>query len=64
MSKNVTEPDGPLWTVQELADYLRLPPATIYQWRYQSTGPRAFEVGRHLRFRAADVYAWLEDRAA
>jgi excisionase family DNA binding protein len=56
--------DDRLWTVDELAEFLQLPPATIYQWRYRSTGPRAFKVGRHLRFRAADVLSWLEDQAA
>lgn len=28
---------------------------TIHQWRYMQKGPRGFRVGRHLRFRPADV---------
>ncbi|MGI5236690.1 helix-turn-helix domain-containing protein [Dactylosporangium sp. CA-139066] len=52
------------WTVEELAAFLRLPPATIYRWRYRSIGPWAFKVGRHLQFREADVHTWLENQAA
>lgn len=54
----------PLWTVQDVAAYLGVPVATLYQWRYRRTGPRACRVGRHLRYRAADVRAWLDRQAA
>lgn len=51
-------------TTEELADYLGVPVATVYQWRTKGTGPRAIKVGRHLRFRAADVDAWLDEQAS
>ncbi|MDG4774077.1 helix-turn-helix domain-containing protein [Solwaraspora sp. WMMD792] len=54
----------PLWTVQEVSTYLRVPQSTLYQWRYLRTGPRASRVGRHLRYDPADVRAWLADQAA
>jgi excisionase family DNA binding protein len=54
----------PLWTVAEVAAYLGVPPATLYQWRYRRTGPRASRVGRHLRYDPADVRAWLAEQAA
>ena len=48
-----------LATPTEVADYLRVPLRTLYRWRYAGEGPPAFRVGRHLRFRWADVEAWL-----
>ncbi len=48
-----------LATPTEVADYLRVPLRTLYRWRYAGEGPPAFRVGRHLRFRWADVEEWL-----
>ncbi len=48
-----------LWTAEEAAAFLRLPVATLYQWRYQRIGPDAFKVGRHLRYDPAVVRRWL-----
>jgi hypothetical protein len=45
----------------ELAAYLAVPVKTLRQWRYLGVGPRAYRVGRHLRYRPADVRRWLED---
>ncbi|MEU4634236.1 helix-turn-helix domain-containing protein [Micromonospora chalcea] len=53
-----------LWSIQDTAAFLRVPVGTLYQWRHRRTGPRAFKVGRHLRYNPADVRAWLEDQAA
>jgi excisionase family DNA binding protein len=52
----------PLLTVQELADYLGVPVATIYAWRYRGDGPSGFRVGRHLRYRWSDVEDWITQR--
>jgi excisionase family DNA binding protein len=49
-----------LLTAQQLADYLGVPVATIYAWRYRHQGPPGFRVGKHLRFRRSDVEAWIE----
>jgi excisionase family DNA binding protein len=49
-----------LMTVSEVAAFLQIPEATLYQWRYRGIGPRAFRVGRHLRYRPEDVRVWLE----
>jgi excisionase family DNA binding protein len=48
---------------QELADFLNLPLATIYRWRHLGEGPRASKLGRHVRYRRADVEAWLDARS-
>ncbi len=54
----------PLLSAQDLADFLHVPIATIYAWRYRRQGPPGFRVGRHLRYRRDDVQQWIEDRIA
>lgn len=51
-----------LLTVEELAEWLGVPVGTIYAWRYRSTGPASYKVGRHVRFRRDDVERWLEEQ--
>lgn len=53
-----------LLTVEELADYLAVPVATLYQWRYRKEGPTGFRVGRHVRYRWSEVEAWIERQMA
>lgn len=50
----------PLLSPQELAQILAIPVATLYQWRYRGEGPPGFRVGRHVRYRAAEVENWLQ----
>ncbi|OKI42304.1 helix-turn-helix transcriptional regulator [Micromonospora sp. CB01531] len=52
----------PLWTIEEVSAFLRIPVDTLYQWRSRRTGPRAFKVGRHLRYDPADVRSWLTEQ--
>jgi excisionase family DNA binding protein len=51
-----------LLNVEELANYLGVPVATLYQWRYRSEGPPGFRVGRHLRYRWVDVEEWISEQ--
>ena len=51
-----------LLTAQQLADYLEVPIATLYAWRYRGEGPPGFRVGRHIRYRWADVERWIRGR--
>ena len=51
-----------LLTVEELADYLGVPVATLYQWRHRREGPPGFRVGRYIRYRRNDVEQWIRDR--
>lgn len=48
-----------LMTVEEVAEFLSVPVNTLYQWRHKGTGPKAFRVGRFLRYDLADVRDWL-----
>ena len=52
----------PLLSAQDLADFLHVPIATIYAWRYRGEGPPGFRVGRHLRYRWTDIQRWLDQR--
>jgi excisionase family DNA binding protein len=48
-----------LLTVEELAQLLGVPVATLYRWRhYGDQGPLAIKVGKHLRYRPEDVEEW------
>ena len=51
-----------LLSTAELAAFLGIPVTTVYDWRTRGCGPAAFKIGKHLRFKTADVLAWLDDR--
>jgi predicted DNA-binding transcriptional regulator AlpA len=53
-----------LWTIDDVSAFLRVPTATIYQWRHHRVGPPAFKVGRHLRYDPDAVRSWLTCQAA
>ena len=54
----VNERDG-VFTVQELAGYLRMKPLTIY--KHASTGKLpGFKVGSHWRFKKQTIDRWIE----
>ena len=53
-----------LWSVQDVSRFLGVPVATLHQWRYLGSGPKAYRVGKHLRYDPSDVKAWLDTRAA
>lgn len=50
----------PLWTIEEVSAYLRVPVNTLYQWRTRNYGPPGAKVGRYVRYDPADVVAWFE----
>ncbi len=50
----------PLLDVAELAAYLGVPVSTVYDWRSRGLGPRAYRLGKHLKFAVSDVRTWVE----
>ncbi len=52
-----------LLSPRELAAYLGLPVATLYQYRYRGEGPPGYKIGRHVRYRWSDVQVWLAKQA-
>lgn len=48
--------------IEQLAQELGVPVRTIYAWRCRGQGPRGATFGRHVRFRRADVEAWIQQQ--
>ncbi|MGI8816337.1 MAG: helix-turn-helix transcriptional regulator [Pseudonocardia sp.] len=55
-------PIEPLWTVQDLSEYLGVPVMTIYYWRNTGYGPKGTKIGRYVRYRPDQVRAWFESQ--
>ena len=47
---------------EQLAEREGVPLQTVYGWNKTRTGPRFMRIGRHVRYRVADVLAWEEAR--
>lgn len=52
-------PDGPLLSVEQVAEHLGVRPRWVYQ-RVQTGEIAALRLGRHLRFRPTVIAAYLE----
>jgi excisionase family DNA binding protein len=52
-----------LMTLADLAEFLGVPIATLYGWRHRGEGPPGYRVGRHVRYRRAEVEDWLRAQA-
>jgi Helix-turn-helix domain len=54
---------SPMWlTAAELADRLRVQPATLWQWKLRRYGPPAVRVGGKLRYKLKAVEAWEREQ--
>lgn len=49
-------------TIGEFAEREGVPVDTAYAWNSRGTGPRYLKIGRHVRYRLADVVAWENTR--
>lgn len=49
-------------TVEEFAEREGVPVPTVYGWNSQGVGPKYMKIGRHVRYRIADVIAWENSR--
>jgi len=52
----------PSLSMEDLAGYLGVPIATIYDWRVDRKGPCGIRVGRHVKFTREDVLAWVDSQ--
>lgn len=52
----------PLMSVDQLAAMCGVSRYSVYQWNQAGTGPARIRVGRVVRYRPADVRAWLDSR--
>jgi len=53
-----------MWSPEQVAEYLGVPKATVYRWRCHGEGPRGARVGKHVRYRPADVKSWFDAQLA
>ena len=51
-----------LMTPIDVSEYLGIPAGTLANWRYLGRGPAFLRVGRHVRYRAVDVTAWVDEQ--
>ena len=51
-----------MFNVGEAADYLGLKAPTLRKWAVLRKGPVAVKVGSAVRYRQADLDAWLDSR--
>jgi excisionase family DNA binding protein len=52
-----------LLKTQDVADILGVPLSTVHRWNSERSGPRYFKVGKHCRYRVADLDEWISRRA-
>lgn len=48
---------------KELAGLLGVPIGTVYRWNYDGSGPKRHVIGKHVRYRVADIETWLASRS-
>ena len=51
-------------TPDEVAEMLRISPATLRYWRYRGVGPRSWKAGRHTLYDRKDVERWVDEQRA
>jgi hypothetical protein len=58
-------PDVPdrMWTMEDAAEFLRMPVNTLRDKVYRGLGPPWYKPGRHRIFKPAEVMAWAESHA-
>ena len=54
------EPES-IMTIEEIADYLRIPKSTVYKLAQEGKIP-CQKVGRHWRFRKNTINEWLDSQ--
>jgi excisionase family DNA binding protein len=55
------ELDDCLWTVRDVAEFLKIHPKTIYEWAARGDLP-CFRIGNCLRFYPTDIARWVSAR--
>ena len=61
--QTITSSDVVWLTRAEVAERLRVPIQTLATWAVQRRGPRFSKLGRHCRYRLADVIAWENEQS-
>lgn len=59
--RRMREPAGQVLTIEELAEYLRIPKSTLYKLVREGSVP-CQKVGKHWRFHKDAIDAWLKQQ--
>lgn len=62
MPSHTAAGDDDLMTVADLARRARVSVETVYRWNSDGSGPAYGRFGKHVRYRKADVDAWIDQR--
>ncbi|MFC7503705.1 helix-turn-helix domain-containing protein [Nocardioides sp. GCM10030258] len=57
-----THENDEMLTIDEAAEFLRVPVATMRYWRYCGTGPFSFKVQRHVRYWRSNLVLWRAEQ--
>jgi predicted DNA-binding transcriptional regulator AlpA len=49
-------------TPEQVADWLQVRVELLYKWRHARKGPTSLKIERYVRYRRADVIAWLDSQ--
>ena len=60
-SKEIPNTDNGLWTMEDVAEYLHLKPATIQDKVFKRSIP-FIKLGGAVRFRKEDIDRWIEEQ--
>lgn len=52
----------PIYTLAEFAEREKVPVQTVRLWRMKGYDPVSFKVGKHVRYRLADIEAWEQEQ--
>lgn len=61
-TQNNTPPAAPLWVEEQVAEYLAIEPRTCRLWRTARGLPFIRISSKAVRYRKADIDAWLDRR--
>jgi len=50
------------WTTKQAAEFLQIKETTLEQWRWNGKSPRFVKMGRCVRYRKADLEAFMNER--
>lgn len=57
-----TDTEAALMTTEQVSGELGIPVGTLRYYRSSGTGPASFRLAGRVRYRRADVLAWVEDQ--
>jgi excisionase family DNA binding protein len=59
MNPSTTPQPERLLSIDDVAEIIGLAPGTLRNWRVAGRGPRGARIGGRVRYRRADVDAWI-----